>query len=832
QSLRKAKALEERRINGELQSAMDRADLSLFWKRLNSVRGFYSKTQVATAMFDDSGVLQSDPVRTLAGWKRYFETIANAADDGDERARNENPLDSNFKSTIQRRLAQLVRERRSQPELDKPISMDELKKALLRLKRKGAAGPDEIPNSFLLMMGPVALDAMLNLFNRIWQSQTWPDKWREGLIVPLFKSGGARANMADYRPITLTSCVSKLFESVLLARLSLWCDNLQVLCEEQCGFRVGRSTLEQIFSLHEIIGMRREQKLKTWLAFLDCRRAYDRVWRDGLRYRLWQSGVQGHMFHFLSSMISSSTRRVVLAGQQSDEFETLIGLAQGTVLSPLLYAIFIDGLAQKLKAEGFGVDVFGRKVALLLYADDLVILAKDDPQLRRMLAVISEYATKWQFRFNTKPGKSNAVVTPASKKEFAVLQQELAKNPLRLGDGELHLSRNYKYLGVESGKTGKGCWNDYLSRVRRNAMLKVNQLTYAAGGKRSLYTKTLVYLFTSYVRPSLEYADAIWGAMVSQTGLEALEKVQAEFAKKILGLAKHPVAHEYLRSELGLPTMKSRVLASSLRFFGTLARMGPERLAGHIFHNRCKQVDRLVTESKNRMPKSSNSSKIPTGKHSWCVELRKLLTDNGCADVWEARSVPADWKRRVKLLVANSAQIERASELRQLSTLTLFRRLKIQFGIDDWMSRKISHPGAKIKIKLRSGCAPVMDRVGASNKVPKQLRTCPFCYTGQIETESHLVASCPFYSDLRSSCLAKIKTAAGLQVSRALDDAMKSSSEENLAELFLGNACLIGMRTEAREKVDNVILDYLKTLWRRRHLLWIQLCANCDEWSI
>src|SRR6185295_6762860 len=112
--------------------------------------------------------------------------------------------------------------------------------------------------------------------------------------MPLFKGGpGAnRSDVNDYRPITLTSCVSKLFEAILLKRLTSHSEKLGHLAEEQGGFRQGRGTMDQIFTLHEILAHRRECKKRTFMAFLDARRAYDRVWRDGLLFRLMQCDIK------------------------------------------------------------------------------------------------------------------------------------------------------------------------------------------------------------------------------------------------------------------------------------------------------------------------------------------------------------------------------------------------------------------------------------------------------------------------------------------------------------------------------------------------------------
>ena len=468
--------------------------------------------------------------------------------------------------------------------LDRPFERVEIDSAINALRRFTAAGPDQIPNAFLKLLGPVAREALLVLFNRIWASGKWPQDWREAVVVPIFKKGN-RADPADYRPICLTSCVSKLFERVLLDRLSAWSERLGVLAEEQAGFRAGRSTLDQLFILHEVCGQRKERKLPSFLAFLDIRRAYDRVWKAGLELRLWEAGIRGQMFDFLCSMLNSnSVRRVAINGGLSDPFEATIGLAQGAVLSPLLFCIFINGLRDALSAKGLGVKFGDRRISLLLYADDVVLIAKSPEQLQQMLDIVSDYAKRWRFRLNTKPGKSNVVPVPASKRNLARCD---AAN-LHVSDGPLHTSKDYRYLGIEFGSPGKRAWNAYIHRVYKSACDRVNQLCYAASrGRYPLSVKSLCQLFNGYVRPSAEYAQALWGSMLNKECEKLLSAVDRLFCKKVLRF--HPesrVSTAYLRAELGLLPSHLRAQRASLRLFGHLSSLGPSRLAGYVFQTR------------------------------------------------------------------------------------------------------------------------------------------------------------------------------------------------------------------------------------------------------
>lgn len=114
------------------------------------------------------------------------------------------------------------------------------------------------------------------------------------------------------------------------------------------------------------------------------------------------------MYHIVES--------AVLVGEESTEwFELQAGVRQGCVMSPILFSLFINGLARELKEQGQGVDIGGRRVQMLLYAD-IVLLAETPGDLQRMLQVVSEYSQKWRFRVNPKKGKSEVIVFGRKKK--------------------------------------------------------------------------------------------------------------------------------------------------------------------------------------------------------------------------------------------------------------------------------------------------------------------------------------------------------------------------------------------------------------------------------
>ena len=140
---------------------------------------------------------------------------------------------------------------------------------------------------------------------------------------------------------------------------------------------------------------------------------------------------------------------MLINGQFTEEFDIESGVPQGSVLSPFLYAVYINGLHKVLREANLGVCMCGRRVPLLLYADDIVLLARTDAELKAMLKVVYEYAHRWRFDINH--GKSNVVVV-GSKKE----KEEAREMEWKLGEKVLEVRETYKYLGAETGKTGQG----------------------------------------------------------------------------------------------------------------------------------------------------------------------------------------------------------------------------------------------------------------------------------------------------------------------------------------------------------------------------------------
>ena len=236
------------------------------------------------------------------------------------------------------------------------------------------------------------------------------------------------------------------------------------IVEEQGGFRPERGTEDQIFILIEVLRTRTDRT--TFTAFIDVKKAYDTVWRTGLWKRLWDEGVRGKIWRVIKDMYRVVQSSVLVGEEKTDTFDLHTGVRQGCVMSPILFSFFINGLAREIKENTRGVRVGDTQVRLLMYADDIVLLAETKRDLQKMLNTVTSYSKKWRFRVNPKKGKSEVMLfgrKPRSRRE----------RKWWLAGAEIQETESYKYLGVDmvSRLNFKKMKERYVAKARKRMML-------------------------------------------------------------------------------------------------------------------------------------------------------------------------------------------------------------------------------------------------------------------------------------------------------------------------------------------------------------------------
>ena len=228
------------------------------------------------------------------------------------------------------------------------------------------------------------------VFNSILKSGRYPDAWRVAVVAPLLKGSTLNASCVDnYRGIALLCTLSKVFANVLDARITsfLWATK-QIACEH-FGFTWGRRTIDPAFIFDTLISKAKIDNKKLFVAFIDFRKAYDFVFREGLFVKLLRAGVSGNVFKVLYSMYDSVLSVVRQGSDVSEMIVQLVGLRQGCILSPCLFSLFLADLPTFLRESGAqGVGLHDEVVRCLFYADDGALVADTAEDLQLMLNIL------------------------------------------------------------------------------------------------------------------------------------------------------------------------------------------------------------------------------------------------------------------------------------------------------------------------------------------------------------------------------------------------------------------------------------------------------------
>jgi hypothetical protein len=399
------------------------------------------------------------------------------------------------------------------------------------LPRRKAAGIDHIRAEMLQPIKRSLSKVLSLLFRLYWAWSTLPVSYRHAQVHPIHKKGDPSLP-SNYRPISLTSTFRKSFEFVIQPAVKRYSPPLDVA---QGGFRTKRSALDQAACLHDLIHDYYQHHNCHYpdLAFLDIKNAFDCVDRSVVWKTLRLSGTPAPLLQILRHLFDDVQVSILIANHSSDSFRPLTGFLRGSVLSPMLYSIYINSLPSLLRSFASHITT---RVSLpsasttplainsLLFADDVAIFGTK-LEVQRMLDAAEKHSRNLGYRWN--PIKCAIVNHPIGRSIKGVNSQ-----PLTLYNVAIPQVDSFVYLGIPFTK--RGICGKTLASSRVSGTIAAMSTLHKMGAHRSGFSLLLSSrLYTTFIRPKFEYGLAI--TPLRQIDKQTLEKLQDRCLRMMVG---------------------------------------------------------------------------------------------------------------------------------------------------------------------------------------------------------------------------------------------------------------------------------------------------------
>lgn len=485
--------------------------------------------------------LLNSPIRTTVGWTRSDKEKAAAF------AQHLEQIYQPFPSTEPYEWEEHIKAFLDSPlpmsKPPKPFTPKEIKREIATLKSKKAPGHDYITSEILKNLERKALVYVCSIFNAILRTNHIPDQWKVSQIIMIPKPGKSRDVAESYRPISLLPILSKMFEKLLLKRMTETLTSNNIVPDHQFGFRVKHSTIEQLHRVTHKISESLENKEFCAAVFLDVKQAFDKVWHTGLLYKL-----KSHMpeyYLLMKNYLTNRVGQVRVGGETSTFIKIASGVPQGTVLGPTLYNLYTADLPS--------ID----DVTTATYADDTALLVSHQNQekatvkLQHAITEIEKWLSKWRIKLNE---DKCTQVTFTMRRDTC--------NPITIHNKAIPTADHVKYLGMHLDR--RLTWKLHVLKKRKELDLKVKKMYWLIGRRSKLSLQNKVLIYKTIIKPVWTYGIELWGT-TSTSNLEILQRFQSK-TMRLLTDAPWFVRNANLHKDLQIPTIRDEISRRSRRY--------------------------------------------------------------------------------------------------------------------------------------------------------------------------------------------------------------------------------------------------------------------------
>ena len=421
------------------------------------------------------------------------------------------------------------------------ITEEKLNRIIDSLKDGSSPGPDLITHEDLKTTGQTWRSLLRNIMNECLRRGYFPKKWKVANVSMLLKPGKDRFNSASYRPISLTSCVGKVFERCYGDCIDNLLEERNILQDRQAGFRKGRSCMEGVVQMSEDCHHAIKNNGVTVAVFLDCAKAFDGLWHDGIKRKMRMQKLPTKLVRLLSSFLDDRKMRIKDDQGHGEDFDIDGGVPQGGINSPRIYNIYKSDAPQSPE----------KSEASFIYADDVSSWACDyttegaAKTIQDFLYSFQRWCAQW--RMNPEASKSSSMVITRSA------TQRDKQVRLEILGAEIKRESSAKFLGatLDSWMSWKPHIDEVTSKARQRAFA-VNKVAKVTGNREIVHDLlgAIVYSVISYAAPAFyNAAQHVW---------DKVDAVQQMSLKLVHGFPLH-LKREYVLRDAVCVKLSNRI---------------------------------------------------------------------------------------------------------------------------------------------------------------------------------------------------------------------------------------------------------------------------------
>lgn len=370
------------------------------------------------------------------------------------------------------------------------VNNDEIVSIVGKFKNKTSIDSDGIDMIIVKKTIDCIIKPLCYIFNLSFRAGVFPDRMKTAKVIPLFKTGD-KYSFTNYRPVSLLSQFSKVFEKVFANKLDNFIEKNKLISESQFGFRSNRSTSLALMKITEEITTAIEKNKYTIGVFIDLKKAFDTIDHKILISKLQTYGLRGVVLSWLSSYLDKRQQFVQFSGYKSECLNLECGVPQGSVLGPKLFNLYINDLCEVSKS-----------LQSVLFADDTNFFCSGEDLKTLAVCVETEMVNlkKWfdENKLSLNLNKTKFMVFTNKRKDENIL--------LNIDGVSIERVSEFRFLGVIIDD--KLTWKAHIAHVKSKVSKNIFILNKV---KFLLNCKVLRILYCSLILPYFSYCVEIWG---------------------------------------------------------------------------------------------------------------------------------------------------------------------------------------------------------------------------------------------------------------------------------------------------------------------------------